>query len=333
MITNTREKILAYIREKHQVRIHDLVGVLKLSHVAIHKQVKTLTESGVLQKSGKPPLVFYMLTVSGRNRKNDEGLLLEQDLNRIIAENYLAITPDGKLLYGHEGFVYWAKIYKPTENIRILAQQYKELIAMKKSMAPEGWIDASQKMQSTFSESYVSQLLFADTYSDPVFGRTKLAKLVMYAKQSGNKALTAVIAAAVKPVIQKIIDVFAVDAVGFIPPTVPRPVQFMDEFAKMLAISLPRIDLVKVIPGEVAVAQKSLVKLEERVLNARSSIYMRHIAEPSLANVLLIDDVAGSGASFQETATKLKAGKTGHQNIIAFAVIGNIRGYEIVRQM
>jgi len=59
MITNTRLKVLSYIREKGEVRVHDLVGVFHLSNVAIHKQLNKLLQEGKIQKVGRPPLVFY----------------------------------------------------------------------------------------------------------------------------------------------------------------------------------------------------------------------------------------------------------------------------------
>lgn len=61
MKTATKEKIIAYIRENKQARVHDLVRILNISHVAVHKQLKRLREEGTIARVGKPPLVFYVL--------------------------------------------------------------------------------------------------------------------------------------------------------------------------------------------------------------------------------------------------------------------------------
>ena len=107
----------------------------------------------------------------------------------------------------------------------------------------------------------------------------------------------------------------------------------MDEFAFQLALRLPEINLVKVIPGDIPIPQKTLVNLQERIINARDSIYIKNTRELPYANVLLLDDVVGSGASFHETAKKLKAAKIGHNRIIAFALVGNIKGYDVIREI
>jgi len=133
--------------------------------------------------------------------------------------------------------------------------------------------------------------------------------------------------------LEKIIKTYNINAVCFIPPTLPRKLQFMDELESRLNLSLPKVDLVKAGSGDILIPQKTLSSLNERVINAQSSIFIKNIKEPSFANILLIDDVAGSGASFNETAKKLKALKIGFKKIIAFAFVGNIKGYDVIRQI
>lgn len=333
MITDTRDRITEYITANRQARVQDLVKFLGLSNVAIHKQLKKLVAEGVLQKAGKPPLVFYTF-VSKPEAVEHVHPHIPKDTLEVIENNFFSITPEGKLLYGVEGFTYWANIYQKNKPLLSLAGKYKEIIEEKKKYTtPNGWINATVKLTSTFKESYIEHLLYQDIYSYPMFGRTKLAKLVMHAKQSENKTLIDQIATLAKPVIEKIIKRFDIDSVGFIPPTVPRPLQFMDELEAKLNLALPKIDIVKIMAGEIPIPQKTLARLDERIINARSSIYLRKTGEPQYANVLLIDDVAGSGASFNETANKLKGVRIGHNRIIAFALVGNIKGYDVIRQM
>jgi biotin operon repressor len=61
MKTDTRKKIISYIKKHERARAHDLVEFLGLSRVAIHKQLKQLVETGALQKIGSSPRVFYTL--------------------------------------------------------------------------------------------------------------------------------------------------------------------------------------------------------------------------------------------------------------------------------
>ncbi|MBI3576491.1 winged helix-turn-helix transcriptional regulator [Candidatus Gottesmanbacteria bacterium] len=332
MKTNTRDRIVEYIRAKGQVRVYDLVRFLTISNVAVHKQLNVLLQAGILQRAGTPPLVFYSI-VSGQEKGVAPKVRLGSATEHAIVENFLSITPQGQLLYGMDGFLYWAREYQQGKDLAKLAEVYALVIKQKRNTAPHGWIEATEKMTDTFGVSFIDRLLFADVYSHPLFGRTKLATLVMHAKQSQNKALIDEIAQTVKPIIEKIILRFDVNAIGFIPPTVPRPLQFMDELSVALGLRLPRVDVVKIIPGQIPVPQKTLTRLQDRVVNAKSSIYLREAAELSYPTVLLIDDVAGSGASFQETAKKIKTVHRQVTSVIAFAIVGNIKGYDIIRQI
>lgn len=336
MITDTRDRIVSYITNHKQARVHDLARWLGISNMAVHKHLKRLVGEGVLQKAGKPPLVFYML--SSLEQIDVAGIAigfeLDEKAKEIIENNFLHITPDGKLLYGLNGFIYWKRLYQSKKSFSVLIEEYVRMFSEKqKYLSKDGWIDATEKVKNTFIERFVDRLLYADIYSVPVFGRTKLAKLVMHAKQAESRELMEKICVIVKPLIERVIEVFDIEAVGYIPPTVPRPVQFVDELSKRLDLRLPHINLVKALAGSIPVAQKTLARLDERILNAQSTIFIKYVEQYKFGKILLIDDVAGSGASFHETAKKLRAVGIGDKSIVAFALVGNIKGFDVIRQM
>lgn len=329
MITDTREKILGYIKTHKQARVHDLVRVFSISQVAVHKQLKTLLQMGKIKKVGKAPLVFYIPATQKEEAIND----VPAEIQSVINENYLYISPVGELLYGFEGFVTWVKGIKEEQRLYQLALEYiRTLDQFKAQRSSDGWIDATVKLKNTFEDIAVDKLLYGDFYSIPKFGKTKLGQLVLYAKQSQNRELIERLSNLVKPTIEKIIEKFSIDTVAFIPPTVPRTLQFMNEFEKALNLKLPSIELVKVVAGEVAVAQKTLARLEERIQNARDTIFLKS-KENSYPNILLIDDAAGSGSTFNETAKKLKGVIIGKNNIIAFAIVGSFKGFDVIREV
>jgi len=111
MITDTRDKIINYINYHGQARIHDLYKSLGISRVAIHKQIKKLLRDNIVVHVGKPPLVFYKFP-SERSFKSIQTEDLSEYTQRIINENFLSITADGKLLYGLEGFTYLLNTYQ-----------------------------------------------------------------------------------------------------------------------------------------------------------------------------------------------------------------------------
>src|SRR3989337_294161 len=99
MNIHTRDRIIAYITDNRQARAHDLI-----------KQLKKLVSDGLLKKVGQPPLVFYTLVPKLDSLPVQPPL--PDDIKESINANFLSITPEGKLLYGMEGFTYWANLYQ-----------------------------------------------------------------------------------------------------------------------------------------------------------------------------------------------------------------------------
>lgn len=326
------ERIVAFVRTNGQARVSELWRVFSpLSRATIHKHLKTLTTTGILTKVGRAPVVFYTLTPKGESTVS-AGVISGSPRN-VIDEDYLYITPQGQILVGLEGFTTWAKNIKQTAKLNQLAEDYlKTREKFEQYRAPEGWIDATFKIKETFLEASLNKLLYADFYSLPRFGKTKLGAKLIYAKQSQNIVLGQEVAQAVKPVVEKIILSLKIDAVGFIPPSLPRTIQFMTELENNLRLSQPKIKLVKTRLGQVIVAQKTLEKLEERVANARDTIFPKETVLP-FKNVLLIDDAVGSGASLNETAKKIKNLLPASSHVFGFAVVGSFKGFEVIREV
>jgi hypothetical protein len=330
MSINSRERIISYLRTNGQVRVHDLVRALSpLGRVAIHRNLKKLVEEGMLRKIGKPPLVFYLLA-----EKKTAAVIptTSDEVKRVIEQDYLYITPQGEILPGFSGFIRWATNTKQADKIAHLANLYvKTRATYDKYRSPKGWIDATFKLKETFPMVYLDKLFYADFYSLPQFGKTKLGTMMLYAKQSQNRELAKDVSLKVKPLAESIIKKFNINSLAYIPPSIPRNIQFMDELTAYLALPLPHIDLVKTRTGQVIVAQKTLEKLEERVVNARDTIFVKG-ADQIFKTVLLIDDAVGSGASMNETAKKLIDLKVA-QKVIGFAIAGSFKGFEVIREV
>ena len=98
-----------------------------------------------------------------------------------------------------------------------------------------------------------------------------------------------------------LIDKYDIDGVLFVPPTVKREIQFMRELERMLRLPV-RIISVGKIRTDIAIPQKTLSKLVDRIENARHTIVVEDTG--SFRNVLIIDDAVGSGATINETPGK-----------------------------
>jgi len=328
MRTDTGRKIVEFIEKNQKVRVYDLVRQFKISPVAIHKQLRKLVVQGQLEKIGRPPLVFYV-----KSRKEPSFLprIAKEQLKK-INQSYLYISPRGEIIEGFLGFSRWAVDTKQEKYLeRLVAEYIKTREMANKFINTSGWIDALNKLKQTFKKIYAEGVFFQDFYSLPKFGKTKLGQLMLYAKQSQKRNLMEEIIKMTKPFVEKVIKKFKIEAVIFIPPTVPRQIQFMKELRYGLQISLPNLDLVKVYAGDVPVAQKTLVRLEERIINARETIQLKE--KPRLfKRVLLIDDAVGSGATFNETAKKLKEEKMA-KKVYALAIVGSFKGFDVIREI
>lgn len=335
MPKSSSEKIIDYIQYHGQARAYDLGKTLQISNVTVHKQLRKLVEQGKLHRVGKPPLVFYVLTpkqqtttISGR------ASIIAANTAAYINTHYLYITPLGEMLYGLDGFSKWVKSIKEEERFALLTEEYVQI--HKKAEVHrwgEEWIDATEKLRMTFPDNGIEKLFYADFYSIPKFGKTKLGQLVLYAKQSQNKELINLVIDQVKPIIERIITRYNIDTIAFIPASVPRRIQFMQEFADRLNIPLRMFRLVKSYKGDIIVAQKSLSRIEERIVNARETIFTKSLLPINTKNILLIDDAVGSGSTLNETAKKLHPANLTKKTIIGFAIVGSMKGFEVIREI
>lgn len=328
MKTNTATSILSIIEKKGNCRPHDLVAELGLSAVAVHRQLRSLVAKGAIVKVGKSPRVYYALPNVLASAKN-----VFTEVQPVIDTTYLYVHPNGALMYGMPGFVHWAVEVNKTKNLSLLAKSYVETRKMADGYIKSGgWIDGSEKMRSTFHDTVLDVLAYKDFYSLPVFGKTILGQLVLYAKQSQDRTLIAEIAQKVSESLVSLLTEFAIDFVAFIPATIPREIQFMKLFEQFVALPKPTIRLRKIRTGDVLVAQKSLSKLQERIDNARATILVETTKNTLQGKrILLVDDAVGSGATMHEVAKKLKT--EGAAFVVGFAPVGSFKGFDVLQEV
>lgn len=325
MRTDTSYKIIQYIESHRQATARELVDYLSLSQQAVFKQLANLVAKGKITKIGKPPKVFYSLVKSSSVVPEDYGL--EESIKKVIENNFLVITPSGEKKEGLEGFIYWCQ--RNNQPIEKTAKEYAKTLEKYNAFKKDGLIGGMAKMKNTFPKVWLDHIYYLDFYSIERFGKTKLGQFLLYAKQSQNKELMKELIISLKPGIDYIIRKFKIDAVGFIPPTVKREVQFMKELEKHLRLGIPVTPIVKV-KTPVAVPQKTLNKLEDRIENARKTIIVEETAPHK--NILLIDDAVGSGATLNETAAQIKS-KSIADKVIGLAITGSFKGFDVISEV
>ena len=323
----TSEQIKKYLKDKDQATGSELADFLEISDRAVRKQLVNLLEKKEIDKIGKPPKVFYFV----KEKKSEEISIkasIDDISKKVIEKNFLIITPIGKRKAGLDGFAYWCQ--KTNQPVGKTAKEYVKTLEKYNAFKKDGFVDGMIKLKTTFPKVYLDNIFYLDFYSIERFGKTKLGQMLLYAKQSQNKKLMKELILSVKPYIEQLIKKYKIDGVGFIPPTVKRETQFMKELKKNLHLEMRTVSVVK-IKMEVAVPQKTLNKLSDRVENARKTIVVNDKNE--YKNILLLDDAIGSGATLNETAGQIKTKRIVKGKVVGLAITGSFKGFDVISEV
>jgi len=322
MNTTTKNKILNIVQKTQRIGPSTLSDHIGLSRQMVQRYLKTMVDEGLLEKIGTPPKVFYKIKTSAQKIK----VVFDKKTSLVLEENFYHITPTGKELVGKEGFVIWCseRNFNPEKKVPEFIRVTEKYQQIKKNSL----IDATAKLKNTFSMG-ADKLYYYDFYSVEIFGKTKMGQKLLYAKQSENKKLMKEIGQSIRPALMGLITRENVDAIAYVPPTVPRQIQFMKILEKELSIALPKIAVLKVI-SDIRVPQKTLKKLSDRIENANETFVVD--SNVSFKNVLLIDDAVGSGASINQIAQKIKERGVA-KKVVGFSITGSLNDFDVISEV
>jgi len=325
MKNHTREKIVDFVAKNERTTAKSIIEHIGLTPPGVFKHLSSLISSGILRKQGKPPKVFYSVV---RSSPINRDYALDPEAERFIDERFLKIGPDGILQNGKAAFIQWC-LARNLDPIRA-SSEYLAIVRKFDAYKENGLINGTQKLKQAFPQVYLDKLYYLDFYSIERFGKTKLGELILYSKQSQNISLIQAVIHDVRPRILKILKDMDIDAIGFIPPTVRREVQFMKELEKHLRLPTRLIKITK-IKTPITVPQKTLSKLEERMENARQSFAIED--QGTYKNILLIDDAVGSGATLNEVAQQIQQKSMYSGSIIGLSLVGSFNGFEVIKEV
>lgn len=319
-----REKIIKLIKNKRQITATEMAEYLDISRQALYRHLPEMLAEKQITKIGRPPKVFYILDNQKVKISNHQ---LDNEAKKIINNNYYIITPSGEKKEGLDGFIYWCE--KQDLPIEKTAEEYLATLKKYSNFKESGLIDGMQKMKGTFKKLYLDKVYYLDFYSIERFGKTKLGQILLYAKQSQNRKLMKELIDDIKPTVEQLIKKLKIEGVGFVPPTVKREVQFMNELRKKSNLLLREIKITK-IKTEIVVPQKTLNKLPDRVENAQRTFVIE--GSGFFDSILLIDDAVGSGATLNEIAKKIKE-KGVAKKVIGLAITGSFKGFDVISEV
>jgi len=322
-LTLETKAILDIIKKFGPLRPSEIVKISKISIKNVYKHLSRLLDEDLVKKTGATPRVFYSIKI-----EENEEMEIKNLNDYLIEQNYVYISPDGEIARGINGFNIWCKknglnFIKEKDSFQ---KKLKELQKKKKN----GLFSAKNKILSGSKNLYLDDIYFSDFYTIDHFGKTKLGQLVYIGKTSQDKDIVKEIVKNIRPVIKELINKKNIKQVGFIPPTIDRKIQFMDILKKELQINLKEVQIDK-ITEKIKIPQKTLRKLEDRIINAKNSI----VVNPTQifdGNILIIDDATGSGATLNETAKKIK-NINKNIKVFGYSIVGSYKNFDIINEI
>ena len=325
MKTDTIYKILSYISEQWPVSPHNLETHFHISASMIHRHLKKLLEKDLIHRLGSAPQVFY---IAHQDNSYHWDAFHPSWEDAVFLDTYFtAITPTGMLQEGVSAFSRWCnkRWLDPTKEL-----EYYKATRMKYENCREwGFMIANKRLQSIFSKVYLENTFFHDFYSIEKYGKTRLGTYLYLVKQSPSITVLNRIIDIIQPWLLSLLKTYSIDAIAWIPPSIDRKIQVLDYIEKKLAIPLPTIPIDKIFPQNTKIAQKSLSKLEDRIVNASETIYPRY-GRYNFDTVLLIDDALGSWATLNEVAKKLIE-KWYAKKVIGYAIVWSANGFDVIQ--
>jgi len=316
----SKEKIKNYILKNSQATAKELKDFFKISSVLVHRHLKTLCKDEIIKKIGSAPKVFYIPL----KKNHFKNIILNSE---IIENNWLSILPNGEFLYGEKGFSYWCE--KRKMNIFEKKDLYEKFFKEKKLLKRFEIIEATEKIESSFSEKYLEKLWYVDFYSWEIFGKTLLGSLILYAKQNSDLNLMQKISQKIESPLKKLIKREKFDEIVLIPHSVPRKYDFLKTTLDFLDLEKTPQKYFEKIFSEHVVAQKTLKSKIDREQNAEETLFLIKKNIPS--KVLLIDDACGSGSTLQIAAKKIKK-ISPSTKIFAITFVGSIKEFEVIAE-
>jgi Phosphoribosyl transferase domain len=330
--------ILDILARHPELSVDAISTHLKRSTAIIHRYLIALVADGKVEKIGSAPHTMYRLTHAAwvtvepsRQTSPDISPLSYSD-ERILSDIFVKYSPTGKRYQWSTGWTLWCseRGLDPIEKWWKYKEIYTHLLSLEDSC---GLLRATDAYATALGTRWLDELYYADQYRWMEFGRGRLAEVAFYAKQSQHLPLIEETLALTIPKILCLIRWGGFDAIAITPWSIERRHQLLMAIQDALSIcGLPLVHIVKYYEHGIRIPQKSLKTREERIDNARNTIYVDDKRSSLYKKVLLIDDFVGSGATMNELAKKLKDEWV--REVIGCALVGNLNlSYDVIAEM
>lgn len=325
MKTNTINEILNYISKNAPVWASQIALYFWFSKQIIHRHLNKLLEENKISKSWTPPKVYYFPVEDKVNNVYD----IDEKKRELIDKNFILFEANWTIINWFSWFAKWCE----NRNLDVFREVeiYINTLEKYNKFRNETWfINWMEKLKSSFDEVYLDEIYYLDFYSIEKYWKTLLWNLMFYWKQNPDKDLINKILSIIKDPILYFIRQNNIDSFAFIPPSIKRKIQIIDKLNSWLGINLSELKLMKIFRDKV-VSQKSLSKKEDRIINARDTIFVKNRDFHS-NKILLIDDAVWSWSTLNETAKKIKDLWISNY-VIWIAIVWSFKWFEVINEI
>ena len=329
------KSIRSLLQDWEKRKLSQIAEALNISRPTANKYLKELLQNWEISKIWSGAHSTYLIPqVDKKEKKSDFSSLYKNPFPyeeaKLLDEKFFKYDSDGRILKWVEGFLLRCKKRDLNPKHKISAfDAINQQINNHRTQC--GLLNIINQFKIKHEYSALDELFYADAYTRAEFGRGALSEQMFFAKQHQDKQQLKSLISLFYRNLECLLTTFDIDAIGLTPPSISRKVQILDLVDQLLDPSIPRIPLVKYSPSKILIPQKSLKRPEERIQNAKNTIFIREEAI-HYNTVLLIDDFVGSDVTLNETAIKLKTAWV--KKIIGFAFFGNLDlKYEVINEM
>ncbi|PIE85353.1 hypothetical protein CSA08_02135 [Candidatus Gracilibacteria bacterium] len=329
------KKISNLFEQIEVLGVTEISNKLGISRVIVHKVLKQLLVENKVKKVGKASHTRYKSLIFDGEKKIKEVSnteIIDFKTKKFFDENFYKFDSDGKVLKGFSGFEYWVKDRNFDLNKSIV--KFRSIFNYIEGLEDKyGLLDSTEIFNNKFEKNYMNKVFYAGEYSFMEFGRSKLAEITFYAKQSQDKKLINESIDEIFYKLECIIKTQNIDCIAITPWSIDRKNQLLGVLKNRLSIfNLDFLNIIKYYPDNIPIPQKSIKSKSGRIKNAKNTIFVHDENTKNYSNILLIDDFVGSGATLNITAQKIK--QAGGKNIIGFSFVGSMDlSYEVINEI
>ncbi len=332
-------KLVSDLFEKNKVLwASEISNILWISRTITHKALNELLEVGKVEKIGKWSHTRYKIVGEFTDVIKEKEVVYQEEYipdfkaQKLLNDIFLKFTPEGEILEWFSGIKKWCS--SRDLDVKDKVKDYISVNNYIEWLQNSCWLlKAKESFWKCFEKVFLDKIFYADQYTWREFWRGKLSELTFYAKQSQNKELINRSIDEIFIKLECIIRKKKFDAIAITPWSIDRKNQLLGFLKDRLKILwIPFVNVIKFYPNNIAIPQKSLKTREQRIQNAKNTIFIDDSEVKKYKKVFLIDDFVGSGSTLNETARKLK--EEWVERVIWFAFVWNLDlDYEIINEV